>query len=358
MTDNILVKLDIARTALMEAKTIQETKHILDVAATAEVYAKRQKLGEEAISYATAIKVEALRQLGNMLKETPRNTGDAGRAVFGETRGAQRIPRVGEPPTLEEMGLDKRTSKLAQDIASLPEEQFDAVRDGVVSLSMAQRKARSIKLADERKIIADNAKDIKHSDQWNIYHADMETWKAPRQYDFIITDPPYPKEYLHLYETLAIRANEWLRDGGLLIAMCGQSYLNEIYKMMDNHLKYYWTSCYLTLHQPTPLRQRNVNTTWKPLLVYAKGEYKGKIFGDVYKSPQPQKSNHDWEQSIDGMSALIKQVCLPGQYILDPFNGSGTTGIAAIKHGCLYDGVELELESVNISKGRIHDAEA
>lgn len=130
--DIVLQKLETARTALAEAKTIQETKNILDVAIAAEVYAKRQQLGEEAVQYATSIKVEALAQLGRMLKETPRNTGAAGmdlRAVPKENR-----PKAYEP-TLAEMGLDKKTSKLAQDIAALPEEKLEAVKSGLIALS-------------------------------------------------------------------------------------------------------------------------------------------------------------------------------------------------------------------------------
>jgi len=229
---------------------------------------------------------------------------------------------------------------------------------GNMTAHAAQKKAKTNKRLAERESIATAGEAIPTSDRWNVYHANMETWQAEKRYDFIVTDPPYPKEYLYLYETLAKRAKEWLKPNGLLIAMAGQSYLDQIYEMMGKHLIYYWTSCYLTLHQPTPLRQRNVNTTWKPLLVYTNGDrYTGKIFGDVYKSPQPQKENHAWEQSIEGMSNLVKQICLPGQSILDPFCGSGTTGVAALNHGCLFDGIELNINDVNISKKRLHDTQ-
>jgi hypothetical protein len=87
--DLVLVKLDTARTALAEAKTIQETKKILDVAKSAEIYARRQKLGKEAEDYAACIVLEALRQLGNMLKETPRNIGAKG--ILPIT-GSKRVP--------------------------------------------------------------------------------------------------------------------------------------------------------------------------------------------------------------------------------------------------------------------------
>jgi len=197
------------------------------------------------------------------------------------------------------------------------------------------------------------AESINPSDRWHIYCADMTEWQAPRQYDFIITDPPYPKEYLPLYENLAKRATEWLKPGGLMVVMCGQSYLNEIYQSMSKHIKYYWTGCYLTPGQPKPLRQRNVNTTWKPLLMF--GEYTGKIFGDVFTSDKNEKSLHEWGQSESGMLSIISKMCLPGQYILDPFCGAGTTGLMAIKHGCLFDGIDTNSDNVKITQGRIQE---
>ena len=181
----------------------------------------------------------------------------------------------------------------------------------------------------------------------------MTTIKVDRQFNFIITDPPYPKEYLHLYGELARRANGWLFDGGLLIAMCGQSYLNQIYSMMSEHLTYYWTAAYLTPGQPTPLRQVNVNSTWKPLLIFSKGKYTGKIFGDVFVSDGNDKSLHKWGQSESGMYDIISKIVLEGQSILDPFCGAGTTLVAGLKHNCFVTGIELEEANVNISKGRL-----
>ena len=67
-TDLVIQRLDRARLALCEAKTIQDTKRIIDIASAAEVYIKRQKLSQESIDYAHDIKIEALAQLGKMLK--------------------------------------------------------------------------------------------------------------------------------------------------------------------------------------------------------------------------------------------------------------------------------------------------
>src|SRR3990167_6719237 len=127
-TDLVVIQLDRARQALVQAKTIQETKQVLDISAAAEIYARRQQLGEEAIGYARSIKVEALRQLGGMLKETPRSA-----SRFDE--GNKKEPSLNSAPTLSKLGLDKKTSALAQKIAELSDEQFEAVKSGVVALS-------------------------------------------------------------------------------------------------------------------------------------------------------------------------------------------------------------------------------
>ena len=89
------------------------------------------------------------------------------------------------------------------------------------------------------------------------------------------------------------------------------------------------------------------------MLIYSNGDYKGKIFGDVWKSEANDKGSHKWGQSESGMRDIISKLCLAGESILDPFCGAGTTGIAAIEHGCFFTGLEIDEDNVNISKGRL-----
>ena len=347
--DLVIVKLDGARRLLAEAVTIQQTKRVVDLALSAEVFARRQKLGQEAVGYATEIKMDALRQLGAMLKATERNNGTL-------LRGAKKEPREDAPPTLAELGLDKKTSKLAQDVAALPDELFDKVKDGAAHLAQAQKEFKRQERDAARAEMAESAKTVPVSDRWHVYTGDIQTWDAPRQYDCIITDPPYPREYVDLYGVLAERAKTWLKPGGLLIAMAGQSYLPEIYRLMGEHLTYLWTAAYLTPGgQSVQLFQRKVNTFWKPLLIFANGEYSGKWFGDVAKSApnDNDKDNHEWGQSVSGMRDVVGRFADPGAYVLDPFCGAGTTGIAALAAGCQFDGLEVDAETANIAIGRL-----
>ncbi|GIV52237.1 MAG: hypothetical protein KatS3mg038_2758 [Candidatus Kapaibacterium sp.] len=247
----------------------------------------------------------------------------------------------------------ERVQEAVQQVA--PEVFGDALLDA----KRAVKKARAVVIEQQRHEMARAVAEIATSDRWQVWQDDIRTWQAPRQYDFIITDPPYPREYLPLYETLAQRAAEWLLPGGLLVVMVGHYYLPEIIEMMTRHMDYYWTACYLMPGQPTPMQQRAVNACWKPILMFTrKGErYSGKTFSDVFRSPEPTKEHHEWEQSVGGMRSIVAQLALPGQFILDPFAGSGTTGVAALMHSCLFHGIDTDADAVAIAKKRLSGVE-
>ncbi|MBA7561091.1 hypothetical protein ES708_02726 [subsurface metagenome] len=166
-----------------------------------------------------------------------------------------------------------------------------SISGGLKLLTEAKRAEQGEKRNAARDSLAKLGKSTKASERWKIECADAGTYEADQQFDFIITDPPYPKEHLGLYSVLAERAREWLKPTGLVLAMCGQSYLDDIYSMLREHLDYYWTAAYLTPGQPKPLRQRQVNTCWKPILIYTLPgqKYRGKTFSDVFTSDRNEK---------------------------------------------------------------------
>jgi len=53
------------------------------------------------------------------------------------------------------------------------------------------------------------------------------------------------------------------------------------------------------------------------------------------------------------MQWLVRLVTPPGGTVLDPFLGSGSTGIAALREGFEFVGIEREAEYVEIARARI-----
>ena len=64
-------------------------------------------------------------------------------------------------------------------------------------------------------------------------------------------------------------------------------------------------------------------------------------------------NNHPTVKPIELMKYLIKLITPPGGTVLDPFNGSGSTGCAAVELGHEYIGCELDPAYVDISLKRI-----
>ena len=64
-------------------------------------------------------------------------------------------------------------------------------------------------------------------------------------------------------------------------------------------------------------------------------------------------NNHPTVKPIELMKYLIKLITPPGGRVLDPFNGSGSTGMAAVELGHPYIGCELDPAYVEIAKTRI-----
>jgi len=98
-------------------------------------------------------------------------------------------------------------------------------------------------------------------------------------------------------------------------------------------------------------------------------ELKGKVFNgqnltatiDGFKdgsvedkfTTKPSANNHPTVKPTDLMAYLCRLVTPPNGLILDPFNGSGSTGKAAMRENFNYVGIDLSQEYLDISKARI-----
>lgn len=68
-------------------------------------------------------------------------------------------------------------------------------------------------------------------------------------------------------------------------------------------------------------------------------------------------NNHPTVKPVDLMRYLVRLVTVKGGLVLDPFNGSGSTGIAAKMEGMSYVGIDLDQRYIDISQKRIESVE-
>ena len=67
---------------------------------------------------------------------------------------------------------------------------------------------------------------------------------------------------------------------------------------------------------------------------------------------------HPTQKPVALMKWCIEKVSKPGDWILDPFMGSGTTGVACMQTGRNFIGIEIDSEYFRIAKLRIEEAAA
>ena len=124
-------------------------------------------------------------------------------------------------------------------------------------------------------------------------------------------------------------------------------------------LEYRWLMCYLMLGgQAAQIWPRRVIAFWKPLLVFSKSEHSDKWFGDVVNHKKNEgKALHKWQQGVKGAVDWLDRLTQPGDTILDPFMGSGTTGVACVKTGRNFIGIEIDEGYFAIAEKRIKEAQ-
>jgi site-specific DNA-methyltransferase (adenine-specific) len=70
-------------------------------------------------------------------------------------------------------------------------------------------------------------------------------------------------------------------------------------------------------------------------------------------NPRVMRNPHPTVKPVALMRWLVRLVTPPGGLVLDPFTGSGTTGIAALREGFSFVGFEQDPEYVEIARARI-----
>lgn len=171
--------------------------------------------------------------------------------------------------------------------------------------------------------------------------------------DVVITDPPYgvnkaewddefPTEWIELAERLAPR----------MLVMPGNSNLIKAGSALKDY-----RDCIVLYSTNGMTRSKIAFGNWIPVL--ASGDWKWEARRNVLEfivSPT-EKIDHPSPKPLAAMLKLIAQYTEPGWTILDPFMGSGTTGVACAKLDRNFIGIEMDKDYFSIAERRIKQAQ-
>ncbi len=344
-----------------------------DVAKAAGRLAKAKQAHDDVIAAVYRAQADAL-EIESMAKRRLADEYDAAQErgeVAGQGKPGVNIPDEKVLPTVTEIGLTSKEVHEARQIRDAEEAEPGIVRrtlDDLIAAGEEPTKAEIVRAANR---IKQQKRDEKRAERqarkstvpaadsgelYELHHRDMREgveFIQAESVHAIITDPPYGREHIELYEELAVLADHALIDGGSLVVMCGQVILPEILAVMTPHITYHWTMAYLLPGGNVQMYQKKVNNQWKPIIWFTKGKYEGDSLTDTVTSKRAAKDDHDWQQSESGIVVLVERFTDPGQVVLDPFLGSGTTGAVAVRMSRRFIGVENSEESYEISAQRL-----
>lgn len=354
-----LSRLEQAERMLADIATTDDAVAMINMAEAARVMARQARLGTSAVNHATVIKLRAERRLADLVDEGQRR-GEIASLGTNQHDLTGSSDSEDPPTTLQEIGVLPRQVHEARvvrdhytddDLSRLAQEH-DA-RDRVLSRDRLLRRARD---ASSLERTEDKARrtvqamalppdvDLRTGDFREVL-ADLEDGSV----DAIITDPPYPKEYLELFEELAAFADRVLTEDGVLAVMSGQTHLPMVFDLMCGHRDYRWTMACLTPGAGYASHARRLQSHWKPVLVYGGGPR----FDDVIAAEAPDKRLHVWGQDLGAFATLVERLTEPGALVCDPFVGGGTTAVAARDLGRRFVGCDVDPAAAAMALERV-----
>ena len=192
-----------------------------------------------------------------------------------------------------------------------------------------------------------------------IYHtscAELCDFLEPSSVDMVMTDPPYPREFIECYRDLALGAAQVCKPGAFVYVYCGMFMLPDILTRMVPPLEWFWM--FMVRHDGAYPRMMGYRLTVlsKPVLVLTNGKPAFAVLrwtDTDMVSPSRQKTHHVWEQSEAFPRRHIALRTAPDAIILDPFIGSGTTLLAARYLGRRAIGCDTDERACEIAAERL-----
>jgi hypothetical protein len=248
------------------------------------------------------------------------------------------------------------------------------IKEAVSKLTLSRQRADFAGRAAKVKKLPDNIKLVCK----DFFEAEGDDkFLKHNSIDAIITDPPYVDGWKENWAPFLNIAADILKPGGFLISYVGHIRLPEFFEALketqinaetggagkNNQLKFFWICALDHSGSIKAVHPFHVQCGFKPIIIAYKPTDKNtipkpyKYFNDLIPGSGREKGLHSWQQSANELVPLIDTFTAPGDIILDPFMGSGTTGVACKMTARKFTGYDIVKENVDIAIKQISDTE-
>jgi site-specific DNA-methyltransferase (adenine-specific) len=196
--------------------------------------------------------------------------------------------------------------------------------------------------------------------------------------DLLITDPPYESLEKHraIGTTTRLKHSKASSNDWFAIfpnARFGELFA-EVHRVLKKNAHFYLFCDPETMFVAKPIAEAAGFRFWKPLIwdkrkigmgYHYRGRYECILFfekgkrrladlgvPDVIEAPRVH-NGYPTEKPVAVADVLVRQSSLPGELVVDPFMGSGSTGVAAVRAGRDFAGADNSSSALKISRDRL-----
>ncbi|MFG6104895.1 site-specific DNA-methyltransferase [Leptothoe sp. EHU-05/26/07-4] len=219
------------------------------------------------------------------------------------------------------------------------------------------------------------------NNQYHIEHSDVIKFLNQldnESIDLVITDPPYEslEKHRRIGTTTRLKkskasSNEWFK---IFPNSQFPELFQELYRVLRKNRHFYLFCDPETMFIAKPVAEAAGFRFWKPLVwdkvaigmgYHYRARYEFILFFEKGKRKLADLSvpdilehkrirgGHPAEKPVELLETLVRQSTLPNELVCDPFMGSGSAGIAAIRQGRQFIGCDLAMQSVTWTQERI-----
>ncbi len=217
-----------------------------------------------------------------------------------------------------------------------------------------------------------------------LARADAVTWLRglpAASVDLVITDPPYESLEKHRAVGTTTRlkvskasSNKWFE---IFPNARFPELFAEVYRVLKPNTHFYLFSDPETAFVVKPMVEAAGFKFWKPLIwdkksigmgYHYRARYEFVLFfekgkrrltdlarADVISVPRI-RNGYPTEKPVELAEVLVRQSATAGQLVADPFMGSGSFGVAAVRAGCSFLGNDIAEESLAHAQSRFPTA--
>jgi DNA modification methylase len=398
----LLPRFEAAKHALAEARTIDEVKDVRDQAEALRLYAKQAGESLEMQNAIAEIKLRAERRAGELLAAMDKHQGGNPNLSHNAT---------GCPPALSELGIKRDQSSRWQREASLPKEVFERhiaeVKEqgkeltsaGMLLLAQREQRKQTWEARQQacRRLATDGLSEA-HIVVGDCCRVPLNV--EPRSVQLIFLDPPYNQGedygdgpeadgladeiYLGQMRTCLERCAKLLAPDGSVWTVISWAY-GPYFHIMQKDLRLTWRDT-ITWYETFGVNcTKKFNRCSRAILYFVKDPEnfvfnaeavnrpsdRQEKYGDKRANPYGKLWDNVWEiprvtgtckERVPGFPtqlplALLRPIigCAtdPGDLVVDPFCGSGTTGAACIELGRRFIGIEKSEQFASAARARL-----